>query len=382
MKKLSVLIILLIVSLTLMSCEQKETPNIKDDDIIVDDVIDDDPVDDEPVDDDPVIDIMDGKFDESFITDLDDILDDAGDIYNLYGISISVDGEIIRELHFRSRDEQSKNNVFSVTKSVTSLLVGIAIDNGFIESVEQSIGDYIDLSQYETDDDLSAITIRHLLTMSAGIYWDDENLSSEMINLRSNENPMDLILGRGLSYVPGTEFNYSDGSAHLVSVILAEATSMPTEEFAEQYLFTPLGIDSFSWNADQNGINIGGCDLFLSNLQMDIIGNLILNKGMHNGVRVVSEEWINESTSNQISSFAYHLYGYYWWLSNKWGVPLISARGWGGQQIYIVPDLNLVVTSSSNGFVSDSTAGSQYVEIEDMVVNEIIKLFIEKSMEE
>ena len=289
---------------------------------------------------------------------------------------------MFKERYFNNNDFQNDNNIFSVTKSITSLLVGIAIDKGYIESVNQSIGDYIDLDAYETDYDLSLIKIEHLLTMSAGLVWDSSNLSGEMINLRRSADPLTLILGRELGFDPGTEFNYSDGSAHLVSVILTEATGMSARDFAYENLFEPLGIEEPYWNADQTGINIGGCDLFLSNSSLDIIGNLVLNKGIYNGVRIVSEEWVETSTENKVATFANHGYGYYWWLSNKWGVPLISARGWGGQHIYIIPQFDMVITSSSLGNVADAQAHSQFDEIEFLLVHRIIELFVLESMNE
>ena len=128
-------------------------------------------------------------------------------------------------------------------------------------------------------------------------------------------------------------------------MILKEATGKTALEFGIEHLFTPLGIDDPQWNTDQLGINIGGCDLFLSNKDMDIIGNLILNNGMYGDVRIISEDWFNTSTTNRISSFSGYDYGYYWWLGSKLGNEYISARGWGGQQIFIIPELNIVITT-------------------------------------
>lgn len=346
MKKILVLLIAVVFVVTLSSCEQS-AKNGKSEEI----------------------------YDEEFMDELDELLTKADDIDNLFGITISVDGEMIREQYYLGMENES-NNIYSVTKSISSLLIGIAIDNGFIDSVEQPISDFINLEDYNTEDDLSGIKIRHLLTMSAGLVWDSNNLSGEMINLRSNSDPLTLILGRKLGAAPGTYFNYSDGSAHLVSVVLAEATGMTSNEFANEYLFAPLGIVAPYWNMDQKGVNIGGCDLFLSNISLDLIGNLVLNKGMHNDVRIVSEEWIDISTTNRVSSFSSYGYGYYWWLGNVKGVEYISARGWGGQQIFVLPDLNLVVTSSMDGWVADSKAGTQFDEIESLIIDQVITLFV------
>ena len=316
---------------------------------------------------------LDERFDEDFLVELNDILEDAERINNIYGVSISYEGEIVSEKYFGIMDAESDNNVYSVTKSVISLLVGKAIEEGYIDSLDQSISDFIDLDAYDTVDDLSVITIKHLLTMSAGLVWDSDNLSGEMINLRSNSDPLNLILGRELGFTPGTRFNYSDGSAHLISVILKEATGKTALEYGIEHLFAPLGIDDPQWNTDRLGNNIGGCDLFLSNTDMDIIGNLILNGGIHNSVRIIEEDWIETSTVDQ--TISYPNYGYYWWLGSELGNSYISARGWGGQQIFVIPDLNIVITTSANGWVSDTSAHSQFDQLEDLVVNEIIPLF-------
>ena len=310
-----------------------------------------------------------------FEKELDLILEDARLVNNIFSISISKDGEITSENYYRYTSEVQAHNVFSVTKSITSLLVGIAIDQGYIDSVNQSIGDYIDLSIYNNSEELETITIKNLLTMSAGFYWDSDDLSSEMFNLRTSSDTLGLILERAVIFTPGTEFNYSDGAAHLVSHILFEATGMSTYDFAVENLFTPLGIEGTSWTADSQGVNIGGCDLYLSSRHQMLIGNLILNKGMFGDVRIVSEDWIEESTTNQVGSFASHGYGYYWWLSNIGDVEIISARGYGGQLIYIVPELNLVITSLLNAW-DDTTEHIQYDSIEYLIVEELIPLYI------
>ena len=315
------------------------------------------------------------------ISELDDefnvIIEDASQISNIYGITLSIDGNIIFEHYFNNSSNTSKHNVYSVTKSITSLLVGIAIDKGYIDNVDQGIGEFIDLSSYDNYELLESITIRHLLTMTAGLVWDSGNLSSEMINLRSSTDPLGLILDRDLGSNPGSVFNYSDGAAHLISVILNEATGMSAFDFAKEYLFEPLEIEDAEWHTDRLGYNIGGCDLFLSNLDMIKIGQLILDNGVFNDTQIVSENWITQATTNQNAQISTQGYGFYYWLSSYEGYTYISARGWGGQQIYIVPQLNLVITSVCNGWVSDSLAYSQYGQIEDIVVNRLIPLIIE-----
>jgi CubicO group peptidase (beta-lactamase class C family) len=315
---------------------------------------------------------------EEFMGDLNEIIDEMGEMDSIYNVSVSYNGDMLNETHFNNAQEGLGYNVFSVTKSVMSLLIGIAIDYDFIGSVEETIADYIDLSEYDVEPEVSSITIHNLMTMSAGLHWDSNDLASEMINLRSTSTPLENILEREMDFIPGTRFNYSDGSAHLMSVILAEATGMSAYDFANEYLFHPLGITNTAWRLDSKGYNIGGCDLHLSSSDMSKIGNLVLNEGIYDGNIIVSKEWLVTSTTDKVSSFVSFDYGYYWWLSTKAGYDLISARGWGGQQIYIVPEFNLVVTTSSNGMISDENASSNFGYLENIVVNRVIDLFIEE----
>ncbi len=309
---------------------------------------------------------------------IDAILDDAAEIESIYNILISKDGELIKERYYDGYQTQtSHNNVYSVTKSVTSLLLGIAIDKGYIDSVDQSIGDFIDLSSYDNSEELAEIKIWHLLTMSAGLNWDSGNLSGEITRLRTANDPLMLILGRDIDFTPGTSFNYSDGEAHLVSIIITEATGMSTLDFANTYLFGPLGIEIALWGTDRMDYEIGGCDLYLSGRDMIKIGLLVLNGGMYDDTQIVSSGWIELSTADHTSIFSSADYGYFWWLSEIAGHTLISARGWGGQQIYIVPDYDLVITTSANGWLSDSDAASQFSSLQYIVTSRLIPCFVE-----
>lgn len=311
--------------------------------------------------------------------DVSDIIEKLSLVSNMRNISIHIDGETISEAYFNGCKETSKNNVFSVTKSITSLLVGIAIEQGYIEDIDQSIGDYIDLAAYDAID-ASKITIRNLLTMSAGIQWDSSDLSSEYIQLKAAIDPIELVLERGVSVTPGTVFNYSDGSAHLVAEILTKATGMSVEEFAKVYLFTPLGIEDIMWSKAQDGVNMGGCDLHLTGQDMAKIGQLVLQDGQFNNQQIVSTKWLEASTSVQlpITSYTSHNsgYGYFWWLGTVEQSSVISALGHGGQFIVIVPDHQIVITASTIGGTSDQKAAQQFNDVERIIYFELIPQII------
>jgi len=310
----------------------------------------------------------------AMLNDLDSIFEDASDISNIYGISVYKNDEFIASEFYGLATKESKNNVYSVTKSITSLLLGIAIDMEYIESVDQTIDDFIDLSSYENQEVLSTITIKNLITMSAGLVWDSSDLAKEMSELRMAEDPVALILDRDIEYTPGTNFNYSDGAAHLMSIIISQATGMSAHDFAKAYLFTPLSISNTIWNTDRLDNNIGGCDLYLSHEDMYKIAKLVLNRGEYEGTRIVSATWIDESTATQISVDYATDYGFYWWITSPGDQKRISARGWGGQQIYIVPDENIIVITSADGWVSDNIAQTQFTALHSVAENHIIPL--------
>lgn len=312
-------------------------------------------------------------YDDQFMSDLGLALEEGESIIGLYGVTVSVHGEMIGEQFYNALKRNLRYNIYSVTKSINSLLVGIAIDLGYIGGVDDFISTYIDISGYENQADLANIKIKHLLTMTDGIYWNSNDLPSEMIDLRAALKPIDMILEREVVSMPGQVFNYSDGAAHLMSYLISSATGMKTNDFAYTYLFEPLGIGQAYWVEDKAGINIGGCDLFLSNYELDILGQMVLNKGVYKGIRIVSEAWIDASTMSP--DFNVSFYGYYWWLSETYGLDIIAANGFGGQHIYIVPAYDLVITTLASGNVSGEDANIQYNRIETFILEEVLKLF-------
>ncbi|MBI9013981.1 MAG: serine hydrolase [Clostridiales bacterium] len=352
---MKLLIVVMIVALNLYSCEKSlESTNKIRDDRLIEDI---------------------SNVDSS---NLDEIIQKASEISNIVSLSISK-GSSLEEVNF-NYGSSYQNNVFSVTKSVTSLLVGIAIDQGYIGSVEDSIEMYIDFEKYGLDDRYKEITLHHLLVMSSGILWDSNNQSSEYFTLKGSLDPLEMIFERGVSYTPGSIFNYSDGSAYMVAVILQEATGVSLLEYATENLFFPLGIDEVKWQKSLTDVYYGGFDLYLTCEDMRVIGKLILNEGVKDNRQIVSKEWLERSLTsyaNTGNSAFSDSYGYYWWLGDVQGFKTISALGHGGQFITIVPELELVITCGTLGAVQDSIASNQFVTLERLIKDEIIPFYIE-----
>jgi len=269
-------------------------------------------------------------------------------------------------------DRSMMHCIHSVTKSFTSICIGIAIDKGFIKSVHQSIFDYLPEYQHYKVGGKENITIEHLLTMTSGLQWDEWNapLSSpenDQIGIWfSDEGPIDFILERPLIYEPGTHFTYSGGSMEVLGEILENATGMKIDKFSEKYMFEPLGINSFDWWLvfSSGEIHAAG-GLKLTPRDMLKVGVTFLNEGIWNGTRIISEEWVAESAETYAGNKGIKIpgedigkvgYAYTWWTEEIQHrgekINMFSANGWGGQKIIVIPELNTAIVFTGGNYIS------------------------------
>ena len=285
-------------------------------------------------------------------------------------------GVIVAEENFNQYHPKSLHDVRSVTKSIISILIGIAIEQGFIHNIDQSIADYLEPLVEIFPEEKRTITIRHLLTMSGGFAWAEFGDWSEYSNWNRAPNQLEFILNKPLVHAPGTVFNYNDGACHLLSIIIAQASGMDTHEFAKQYLFIPLGITGTVWLNDNQGYPKGCVGLQLSPHDMFKLGQLYLQGGEYQGERIISAEWIYESTRPQISTQRVIIYGenygYLWWNQIIRGYQTFMAMGYGGQFIFCVPPLDLMVISQCLFNVSDQQADENWMTIIDTIINQIL----------
>ncbi len=274
----------------------------------------------------------------------------------IHSVIIYRDGEIPFETYFEPYSNNVSHNMKSTSKGVISALVGIALREGYIESLDEKVLSYF--PEYEADDPMkSDITIRDLLTMSSGLQWKENGLNS-MYTFFVSKRIVPRVLGLTAVDEPGTTFNYNTGLTHLLSAILTKATERSTLEFAQEYLLEPLGIHNVQWDQDRDGVYIGGSELFITPQGMTKFGVMYLQNGMYSGRQVVPEEWVRESTSTQIEGLFHGAeiqYGYLWW--SRIGHGLFSyldnenaylAMGSHGQRILIHPDRNTVVVITAD----------------------------------
>ncbi len=246
--------------------------------------------------------------------------------------------------------------LYSTTKSVTSALVGIAIEQGFIKNVHQKVLDYFpEWNIKNRDARKEALTIEHLLTMSCGFEWEgpDDNLHTwGKANLSGN--PVKYVLDQPMASQPGTEWVYNGGCSHLLSAILTKTTGLSTIAFAREVLFAPLGVTEVKWPRDPQGIYYGGQDIWLAPRDMAKFGQLFLNQGSWQDQQIIPADWIVRSTET-CHTHQTGGYGYQWWTYPQSGI--YYAGGAYEQRVYVIPDLDMVVVFTADNKASGLKPG-------------------------
>ena len=290
----------------------------------------------------------------------------AADYNNIAGMVVLKDGKTAYENYFGGCTEESRINVFSVTKSIVSILFGIALDKGCLDSIDQNVLEfYPEYTVKRGEKTIQHITIRDMLTMTAPYKYKSNPYTKYFTSPDWVKFSLDVLGGKGeigaFRYAPLI-------GPDILTGILAKVTERSVLDFARENLFEPLGItvegnvtfhnkeeqmafykatDMSVWVADSRGVNAGGWGLTLSPTDMAKIGELIRNGGIYNGTRIVSEKWVRESTSEQSRwSERDFPYGYLWWILEK--EHGCAAMGDGGNIIYVSTDKNMVVAIASH----------------------------------
>lgn len=259
----------------------------------------------------------------------------------------------------------------SASKSIVSACIGIAIDKGFIRSVHQSIFDYLPGYEHLATGGKERITIENVLTMTTGLEWREwsapySSVDNPAVGIWfSDKDPITFILEMPLIHEPGTHFTYSTGNMALLGEILRNASGKPLDEFSQEYLFEPLGIDSAMWPlVFPNGVHFGN-NLETTPRSMLKFGMLYLNDGSWNNKRVVSQEWVLKSSRPFGNNRNINVpgeasgkvgYAYTWWTkdysSHGMKIHTYTASGFGGQHIMVLPEVNTVVVFTGGNYLT------------------------------
>ena len=288
-----------------------------------------------------------------------------------FSLLVVKNGYLVFEKYYSWGSAEKYAVVHSITKSVTSALIGIALDKGYLKSVDQKLIEFFpEYIAEESDPMKKEISLKHLLTMSAGFMWNDRGPS--MWKWYSSSNWLKSAIQLPLENNPGDVFNYNSSTSHLLSIILTKSTKTSTLDFAKKNLFDPLGMQSAFWREDPQGYHIGGFGLGFSARDLAKIGFLYLNNGYWDGQSIVSEYWVKESTAKQIQAFRHPIYGafdygYQWWVKNIDGCDSFRAWGRRGQFIVVVPELDLVIVVTSETAQPHPPTSIHYSPVFDLV---------------
>lgn len=295
---------------------------------------------------------------------------------NVHAVLVARAGKLVFERYLTGSDEindrpianatfdaDTLHDMKSVSKSVASLALGIAIDRGLIAGVDQPIFSFFpelsDLRSPEKD----RILLSHALTMSMGLKWVEAtpstgNFDNDESRMHMARDPCRYVLGLPLVTPAGQDFFYNTGALTLVSAIIRKAVGKPLDEFAREALFEPLGITRFEWTRVKGDTDAGG-GLRLRPRDMVKIGQLVLAGGRWDDRQIVSKAWIDASTRPRLEATGPYFYGYLWWLGRSLHggreIHWDAALGRGGQSIRIVPELDLVVAVTA-GYYQDYSA--------------------------
>jgi len=279
-------------------------------------------------------------------------------------VIIAQNGKIVYENYFSGFNAAIPHDMRSASKSISSAIVGVTVDNKLIKCTDQSIYEFLPQEYIKTKDSLkSEITIQSLLTMSSGLDAIDYGANANPKSSATEDNyqrTMDwtrTILEAPMINKPFTHANYGSANPHLLGIAVNSVIEEPLELFIDDNLFLPLGISNYIIQSDIFGKPYFGGGMYLTSRDMLKFGQLYLNKGKWNNQRIISKKWIKKSFNNYLNlenTADKNGYGYLWWhhtyIINRKEIKSIEARGAGGQYIFVIPELKIVAVITSGNY--------------------------------
>ena len=262
---------------------------------------------------------------------------------------------LIYEEYWGEHSQNKLGNSFSMAKSVVSILIGVAIEEGKIKSIDEPVANYLP----EFDDEKKNITIRHVLTMSTGLSWSESYISPfcDVAELYYDTDDRDLSCNRRIiEEEPGTTWRYKSGDTQVLMYILAEATGQNVSEYAAEKLWKPMGAESDAWwslAGDENSTEKAFCCMYATSRDFLRLGKLVNNRGNWNGTQLVSKAYMDELCTlaplKKGDGKPNNVYGYQYWIYNGMPFEVTYFRGMSGQYIISVPEKDLVIVRTGNG---------------------------------
>ncbi len=292
-------------------------------------------------------------------------------LWSLRSLLVFRNGKLISEAYLKdSEDITTQHLIWSCTKQVMGLLTGLAIENGFIESINDSISDYFS-SELTGHSDKANITIHNLITMQSGIDYDNDGAEGETDKILRQlpDNSVDFILSRPKNAAPGTEFHYNDGNPHLLSALIQKATGKPTDVWADEILFSKIEVKNYNWVRYKDGITLGGFGIETTPRELAKIALCVADSGKWKNQQIILNNWIEEMTKPQVETGGDYSFGYFWWIDTSRNIYFMW--GHGGQFVFIVPskELAIVMTSIPNTQGDYQIQADEALPIVDMIID-------------
>jgi len=274
----------------------------------------------------------------------------------IHSLTVIRHGYVVLDAYFYPYDGSTVHDMASVTKSIMTTLIGIAIDQGKLRLEDTMVSFFPDRAIAHLDGRKQRITVAQLASMSSGLECTEADEETQQAMMAS-EDWVQFALDLPVAWEPGTHFVYCNPAIHLLSAILQQATGTTTLEFARVNLFEPLGIHEAEWTADPQGYNRGWGDLFLHPRDAAKLGFLWLHQGRWEDRQIVSQAWVRAASQRHMTEAAGRPedYGYGWWISDpeEEDIAFVQAAGVGGQLIKVLPDLDLIFVTTGGGFETD-----------------------------
>ena len=292
-------------------------------------------------------------------------------IDHVLSLLIVKNGKLVHEIYSPYCQRNTLHVLASITKTVTSTLIGIAIDQGFIQSIDSKVYDLIPEYRDEiTDQKFKEISLKHIMTMTSGLDWNERvsynNPDNDEFQMVERDNWMKYVASKRLIAAPGKWYNYNTGSIHLLSAVLKSVSGLYAHQFAEKYLLHPMGIYGYQWNMDPMGYPCtGGTDGGIGLRTRDVakFGWLFLREGTWKEKRIISEQWIKEAPTNYTKLSGRRRYAYNWFSGsmtvNGKIFDYIATFGYGGQTLYLVQEYDLILVITCE--LAESTPNTHIV---------------------
>jgi CubicO group peptidase (beta-lactamase class C family) len=311
------------------------------------------------------------KIDSAALVDIYRDLHDENLYWQFRSMLVFRNGKLVAESYMKDdADITTRHLIWSCTKQVIAVLTGMALEEGLIESIDDSISAYLP-EEIARHPDKQNITLRNLLTMQSGINYSNEGAAgqTDKVLRQIPDDITDFILSRPMYAEPGTDFRYKDGDPQLVSAIIQSRAGKPTDAWADEVLFSKIEFRNYSWTRYRDGTTLGGFGIETTPRELAKFALCVADSGRFEGEQIIDPDWLKQMTSEIVVADEDFSFGFYWWINPARNIQLMW--GHGGQFAFIVPSKNLVVimTSIPNTQGDHQINGLDGLEIVDRIIN-------------